>query len=244
MDLKGRAALVTGAGRRVGRSIVLALARAGADVAIHYHHSKSAADATAEEARRAGVRAEAFEADLGSEASIDALFDRVHTTFPEMAVLVNSAAVFFPTPIETLDGAAWDAVLNVNLKASWLCARRAAIHFRSRGSGKIVNIGCVGSFRPWKNHLAYSVSKAGVVMMTECLALELAPAVQVNCVAPGTVLFHEGATEELRARIVEQIPAGREGTPEDIADAVLFFVTGPDYVTGQTVAVDGGRMLR
>ncbi len=244
MEPRGRAALVTGAGKRVGRAIALELARRGMDLAIHYNSSEGAADEVVEQARQLGVRAAKYRAELTDERAVNALFDEVTAEFPELAVLVNSAAVFFPTPLETLDGATWDSVLDVNLKAYWLCARRAALHMRPLGRGKIVNIGCVSSKRPWAGYLAYSVSKAGVLMLTECLALELAPAIQVNCVAPGTVVFAEQASEARKTQIRAQIPAGREGDPQDIADAVAFFVTGPDYVTGQFLAADGGRGLR
>ncbi len=244
MELKGRAALVTGAGQRVGREIALELARLGADVAVHFNRSEPEAASTARAISQMGRRSDTFRADLASPTSIESMMDRVLATFPELAVLVNCAAVFYPTSVEELDSEAWDRILNVNLKAGWLCARRAGLHFRERGEGKIVNIGCVGSFKPWPGRLAYSVSKAGVVMMTESLALELAPQVQVNCVAPGTVLFHEGATESHKQQIRSAVPMKREGEPQDISRTVGFLVTGPDYITGQTLVVDGGRLLR
>lgn len=244
MKLEGHAALITGAGKRVGRAIALELARRGADVAIHYGKAEQEALSTVEAARALGVQAESFQADLADEAQVDSMFDRLLARFPRLAVAVNSASVFYPTPLETLDAAGWDAVQDVNLRACWLVARRAALHFRSLGYGKIVNLGCVSCWRPWRGYLAYAVSKAGLLALTQGLALELAPAIQVNGVAPGTVLFHEAATEELKGRVRAEIPAGKEGHPQDIADTVAFLVTGPDYITGQMLAVDGGRAIR
>jgi pteridine reductase len=244
MKLEGHAALVTGAGKRVGRAIALELARRGADIAVHYGRAEQEARATVEAARALGVQAESFQAELSDERQIDTMFDRLLERFPRLAVAVNSASVFYPTPLEGLDGAGWDAVQDVNLKACWLVARRAALHLRTLGYGKIVNLGCVSCWQPWRGYLAYAISKAGLLALTRGLALELAPTIQVNGVAPGTVLFHEAATDELKARVRAEIPAGREGDPQDLADAVAFLITGPDYITGQMLAVDGGRALR
>jgi pteridine reductase len=242
--LAGRTALVTGAGRRVGRAIALALARAGADVAVHYNLSEAGALETAEEARAAGVSAAPLRADLSEPEQVERLFAEVKDRLGGPDVLVNSAALFERVPFEDLDLEEWERTQRVNLTAPFLCCRAAVPEMRARGGGDIVNICDIGGMAAWKGFAHYNVSKAGLIMLTRALAVELAPEIRVNGVAPGTVLFPEGYDESARARIESRIPMGRAGTPEDVAEAVLFFVSGSGYVTGQVLAVDGGRSAR
>lgn len=243
MELQGKVALVTGGAVRVGRAISLALAGRGAAVAIHYHTSAGSARALAAEIEAAGGSAAPFQADVSDAGSVDALMDAILARFGALDVLVNNAAIFPRTPFATVTEEEWDRALDTNLKGPFLCARRAGREMLRRGSGKIVNIADVSAFRPWGNYIPYCVSKAGVVALTQGLARALAPAVQVNAVAPGAILFPDAYTEQQKERVLAQVPAGRAGSPEDVARTVLFLVEGPDYITGAVIPVDGGRSL-
>lgn len=235
-------ALVTGGAKRVGRAIVLELARAGHDVAIHHRSSPAEAETVADEVRALGRRAAVVRADLASSGEVAALFHAVDQAFGRLDVLVNCAAVFRRTPAESLTEADFDFHVGANLKAPYLCCLEAAPRMRAVGGGCIVNITDVAAERPFRSHVPYCVSKAGLAMLTRSLAKALAPAITVNAVAPGTVLFREDESDADRRRVVARIPQGRIGTPEDIARAVRFLVESR-HVTGATLAVDGGRSL-
>jgi NAD(P)-dependent dehydrogenase (short-subunit alcohol dehydrogenase family) len=236
--LAGKVVLVTGGAVRVGRSIALALAREGADVAIGYRGSAAAAHATVADLRALGVRAVALRADLGRPAAARALVARAARRLGRLDVLVNNAAVFLRTPLAETTPAEWDRVLDVNLRGTFFCAQAAA-RLLPRG-GRIVNIADVGGARAWPGYIPYGVSKAGVIMLTRALAAALAPRISVNAVGPGVVLLPEGFPAESAARLRAKIPMRRHGRPEDVADAVVFFATCPAYVTGQVLFVDGG----
>jgi pteridine reductase len=242
--LSGRVALVTGGGVRVGKAIALALGEAGADVAVHYNSSGSGAEETAGAIKKMGVRAVPVKADLADAKAIDALFGEMKSSLGAPDLLVNSAAVFEKVPVEDLDLKRWERVMAVNLTAPFLCCRAAIPFMKEKGRGDIVNICDVGGMSAWSGFSHYNVSKAGLIMLTKALAVELAPEIRVNGVAPGTVLFPDHYEEKERKRIESRIPMGRAGTPQDVAEAVLFFVTGSGYVTGQVLAVDGGRSAR
>ncbi|HPT96716.1 MAG TPA: 3-oxoacyl-ACP reductase family protein [Armatimonadota bacterium] len=243
MELKGKVALVTGGAVRVGRAISLALSEAGASVAVNYHHSEEAAREVVALITARGGNAEAFQADVSVAADVDRMFDGVLERFGRLDVLVNNAAIFPRTPFATVTEAEWDQVLDINLKGSFLCALRAGREMLQRDGGKIVNIADVSAYRPWPSYIPYCVSKAGVIALTQGLAKALAPKVQVNAVAPGTVLFPESYSEEQRQRAVQPIPMGREGSPEDVARTVLFLIEGSDFITGAVIPVDGGRLI-
>jgi len=243
MELKGKVALVTGGAVRVGRAISLALSEAGASVAVNYHHSEEAAREVVALITARGGNAEAFQADVSVAADVDRMFDGVLERFGRLDVLVNNAAIFPRTPFTTVTEAEWDQVLDINLKGSFLCALRAGREMLQRDGGKIVNIADVSAYRPWASYIPYCVSKAGVIALTQGLAKALAPKVQVNAVAPGTVLFPESYSEEQRQRAVQPIPMGREGSPEDVARTVLFLIEGSDFITGAVIPVDGGRLI-
>ncbi|HOM82182.1 MAG: 3-oxoacyl-ACP reductase FabG [Armatimonadetes bacterium] len=243
MELKGKVALVTGGAVRVGRAISLALSEAGASVAVNYHHSEEAAREVVALITARGGNAEAFQADVSVAADVDRMFDGVLERFGRLDVLVNNAAIFPRTPFTTVTEAEWDQVLDINLKGSFLCALRAGREMLQRDGGKIVNIADVSAYRPWPSYIPYCVSKAGVIALTQGLAKALAPKVQVNAVAPGTVLFPESYSEEQRQRAVQPIPMGREGSPEDVARTVLFLIEGSDFITGAVIPVDGGRLI-
>jgi pteridine reductase len=243
-SLDGKVALVTGAGKRVGKAIALELARAGADVAVHYGSSQVEAEATACEIASLGGRSVALQADLSEPAHIDQLFDRIERDLGGADILVNSAALFEKAPLEELDRSKWERMIQVNLTAPFLCCRHAAPSMKAKGEGDIVNICDIGGMAAWKGFTHYNVSKAGLIMLTRALALELAPEIRVNGVAPGTVLFPDDYDPDTKKRIVSRIPMGREGSPQDVVDTVLFLLTGPRYITGQVIAVDGGRSSR
>jgi NAD(P)-dependent dehydrogenase (short-subunit alcohol dehydrogenase family) len=233
--------LVTGAAKRIGRSIALRLAREGARVLIHYGTSREEALRTAGECGGAEV----FQANLESVAEIRRLFGDVAERAGRLDALVNNAARFTRIhPLEVTE-ADWDFIHSVNLKAYFFCAQQAALLMRRNegGEGRIVNISSMGAFLAWPEHVHYCASKAGVVGMTRALAKALAPSIAVNSVAPGVIPFEEKDDERIRA-IVASTPAGRAGTGEEIADGVIFFLRASLFVTGQTLQVDGGLGLR
>jgi pteridine reductase len=238
-DLDGKVALVTGGAVRVGRAIALALAAAGADVAIGYRTSAAAARRTVAEVERRGVRAVALRADLADAAAARRLVVTTASRLGRLDVLVNNAAVFLRTPIESTTPAQFDRILAVNLRGAFFCAQ-AAVRAMGRRGGRIINIADVGAVRPWPSYIPYGLSKAGVLMLTRALAAALAPRIQVNAVGPGVVLLPEGFPAETGRRLASRIPMGRHGAPEDVAAAVQFFATCPDYITGQILFVDGG----
>jgi NAD(P)-dependent dehydrogenase (short-subunit alcohol dehydrogenase family) len=243
MNLRGRTALVTGAARRLGRAIAEDLAAAGARVAVHHHTSTTDAETVVAGIRARGGTAERFAADLGDPAAIAPLVAAVVERLGPVDVLVNNASVFYRTPIDTVGEAEWDAVMTVNLKAPYLLSLAVGRGMRARGEGKIVNLADVAVDRPHPGYLPYNVSKAGIVALTRSLARELAPAVQVNCIAPGPVLEAIDGTPETTAAVLRRTPLGRLGSAADVAAAVRFLLEGSDFVTGTTVVVDGGRAL-
>lgn len=241
--LEGRVAVVTGAGVRVGKSIALELAAQGAQVVLHYFRSRQGAEEAAALVRAAGSRAELVQADLTDSSQVAKVFSAADA-LGGCDLLVNSAALFERAGIEAIDDAAWRRMLDANLSAPFYCCRAAVPSFRRKGRGDIVNILDVGgAFRAWKNHAHYCASKAGLAMLTQCLALELAPQVRVNGVAPGTVIFPESWREDERRAALSKVPLERIGEAADVAKAVLFLVSGSSFVTGQILAVDGGRSI-
>ncbi len=244
MELKGRGVLVTGAAKRVGRIIALTVAGRGADVVVHYHHSHQDAHRTVEEIRALGVRAAAISADLGSVPESVALVEQAAAFLGRLDVLVNNASVFLRTPFETITEQQWDIHFDINVKAVFFCSQAAARIMQKQGEGKIINISDWAGYRPYMHYIPYCVSKAGVIALTQVLARTLAPAIQVNGVAPGPVLLPEDYDETEREKILRGTPLGRLGSPEDVARAVLFLIEGSDFITGHTLVVDGGRLIR
>ena len=232
--MTGKVVLITGAAKRIGRSIALRLAAEGALVAIHYNGSEQEARATAEQCGGAPI----FKANLESVAEIRGLFDQVAGKFGKLDGLVNNAARFTrfdPLDIEEKD---WDFIHSVNLKSVFFCCQAAARLMLPAEGGHIVNISSLGALKPWADHAHYCASKAGVVMLTRALANAWAPKISVNSVAPGVIPF--GETDERIERFIAATPAGRAGTGDEIAEAVLFFLKSTRFITGQLVAVDGG----
>lgn len=238
MELLGKVALVTGAGRRVGRAIAVALARAGCDVAVHYHRSADEAEATAERIRRLSRRAELFQADLSDPAQIASLFGAVGETFRRFDVLVNNAGVCRRTPIETLTAGQWDAEFTVNARAPALCIRHA-IGLMTDG-GAVVNVTDIGAEKARAAFPAYCASKAALLALTRSAAKALAARnIRVNAVAPGIVEWTEQTTDRQKHAVLAQVPMKRPGRPEDVAAAVVFLCRN-DYITAQNIRVDGG----
>ena len=246
MTLKGRTALVTGAARRVGRVIALALAGRGANVAIHYRSSQAEAEATARDAAALGVQAMTVRAELTDEREVARMVGEVGDRFGRLDVLVNNASVFQKTPLETVTGAQWDAMLDANLKAPFFCsvhASRRMLVGPDGGGGAIVNIADWAALRPYTNYLPYCIAKAGLVAMTQGMARTLAPKIRVNAIGPGPVLVPADLPADEAAEIMEKTPMKRHGSPEDVAAAVIFLLEGSDFVTGVFLPVDGGRLI-
>jgi pteridine reductase len=243
MELAGRVALVTGGARRLGRAFALALSSRGMRVAVHYGTSSADAEEVAGEIRAKGGEAATFGGDLRDAEVAMALPARVVESFGRLDVLVNSAAVMERRTVAETSTADWDAVLNLNLRAPFFLAQQAAPHLEKVG-GKIVNIADLGGLEPWPNYAAHSVSKAGVVMLTKVLATALAPAITVNAIAPGTVLVPDDYDTAKRDFLSETTPLHRLGTPEDAVHALLYLLEGGDFVTGEVLVVDGGRLHR
>jgi len=242
VDLRGRAALVTGAGQRVGRAIALALAARGMKVAVHYHGSEAGARETAELAARAGGDGWTVRADLRRAEEAERVVRDAAAHFGTLDALVNSAAVMVRTPVAEVTPAQWDDMMAINLRAPFFCARAAAAVMGARG-GAIVNIADLAGLEAWPQYVPHGISKAGVIQMTRALARALAPHIRVNAVAPGAVLLPPDWTDADAARLASTTPLGRIGTPGDVAQAVCFLLEA-DYVTGDTLIVDGGRHIR
>ena len=241
LPLHGKSALVTGGARRIGREIALALAKAGADVAITYRKSSTEAARTVEELIAAAVQAAAFECDVRSESSVKAALHAVVERFGRLDILVNNAAVFESASLASLTLEQWDAVFETNTRGPFLVAREAVPHLRTV-HGRIINIGSLGGLHAWASHGHYCASKAAVHMLTQVMAKAFAPEIYVNCVAPGRIDMDEESSESAR-RLADKTPMKRNGSADDVAQAVLFFATGPGFVTGQILAVDGGLGL-
>lgn len=240
VSLAGKAALVTGAAKRLGRHVALRLAKEGADVVVHYHSSAADAQATVAEIKTFGRRAVAFQADLGKVADIRRLVDEAGKYFGRLDVLINGAANFLPGSIISTTEEVWDASLDTNVKAGFFCAQAAAPLLR-RSKGVIVNFADAGGLTGWPGFIPHSISKAGVVMLTKVLAKALAPEVRVNAIAPGTITM-PGDPPEWEADFVKLAPLRRTGTPEDVAAAVSYLVHA-EFMTGHVLVMDGGRSL-
>ena len=244
LPLAGQTALVTGAARRVGAQIARTLHAAGAQIMIHCHHS-------ADEAQQIVAQLEQLRpdsaavcvADLCDTATLPGLIASTCERFGALDLLINNASSFYPTPLGSITLAQWDDLMGTNLRAPLFLAQAAAPELRRRG-GMIVNIVDIHGLRPLRDHTVYCTAKAGLIMLTRALARALAPQARVNAIAPGAVLWPEhGMDDERRERILEQTPLQRPGSPKDIARAVLFFATEAPFVTGQILAVDGGRSI-
>ncbi len=245
-NLKGKVALVTGSARRIGAATVEKLHDAGAMVVVHYRYSADDAKKLSEKLN--AIRADSCflqQADLDNVGDFPTMIDSIIKQTGRLDILVNNASSFFPTPIGEISETDWDNLMNSNLKAPLFLSQSAAPHL-IKNKGCIVNMIDVHGFRPLKNHTVYSTAKAGLLMMTQSLARELGPNVRVNGVAPGAILWPVNESTEMEAEhqtLLDKTCLKREGSPEDIAKAVLFLVRDADYITGHVIPVDGGRLL-
>ena len=241
LPLSGKVALVTGAAKRIGRSVALRLASEGADIAVNYRGSTAQADEVVAQIVAMGRHSVALQADVAKRAEVVAMFAALEKEFGRLDILVNNAGMFFPVKFEELTEAQWDGILNTNLKSQFLCSQAAAPMLRRGGHGRIINFASLGGLLAWPAYAHYCVSKAGVIMLTRCLARALAPEITVNAIAPGTISF-DGDAPELAEDYIRRAPLQRTGTAKDIDDAVVFLAQS-SFVTGQVLVVDGGRSL-
>ncbi len=238
--LAGKRALVTGGAKRIGRALALALAEAGADVAITYLGSAAEARGTVADLQAYGGRALAVRCDLRQEASVVEAVTAAVDGLGGLDVLVNNAGAFETVPLEKISVAEWDAMYEVNTRGPFLVAKAAHPHLKAV-RGRIVNIGSLGGLHPWATHAHYCTSKAALHMLSQTMAKAWAPEISVNCVAPGMIVM--GEVNPAYEEFARKTPMQRNGRAEDVAAAVLFFATGPHFVTGQLMAVDGGLGL-
>ena len=242
MELRGATALLTGGAHRLGRAIALGLADAGAHVAFTYLASAAAADETRRAIEARGVRGLATRADASDDAQVARALDVVGAAFPRIDLWVANAGVFRRTPLARVTDGDWDDMLRLNFSTFLVPSRRIGPLMQRQGSGCIIALADVAALRPWGDYIPYCVAKRAVVALAQALAVSLAPAVRVNAIAPGPVLFPEAFPAAARAREIARTQLGREGTAGDISAAVRYLATA-DYVTGTVLPVDGGRLL-
>ncbi|MBT6727444.1 MAG: SDR family NAD(P)-dependent oxidoreductase [Deltaproteobacteria bacterium] len=242
MDLNNRTVLVTGAGVRLGQAIAVSLGQQGMNVALHYHQSLEGAKETLGLIGGDFKQHGCFQADLRQVSEIELLILQIEAQLGQIDVLINNAADFFPTPLGEVSESEWDHLISLNLKAPFFLSQLVGTAMLKRGQGKIVNIVDVAAERPWPQFLPYCASKAGLVSLTKGLAKALAPAVQVNAVAPGTMLPPPESSSFSHDLAIERSLLKKMGQPDDIAKAVTYFLEN-DFVTGTVLPVDGGRML-
>jgi len=239
-SLRGTAALITGAAKRIGRQLALTLAQAGADVAITYRGSEAEATATVAELTSFGIRALAVHCDVRNPGSIAEAVTRAVSSLGRLDMLVNNAGLFETAPLEAISVEAWDAMFATNTRGPFLMAQAAFEHLKAV-DGRIVNIGSLGGLHPWATHGHYCTSKAALHMLTQTMAKAWAPHISVNCIAPGMIVNGEVSAEY--EHFAMKTPMKRNGTPRDVAAALLFFATAPRFITGQILSVDGGLGL-
>jgi NAD(P)-dependent dehydrogenase (short-subunit alcohol dehydrogenase family) len=242
VEIEGKVALVTGAAKRVGRAIALTLAERGAELVIHYLDSEREAQEVLALAKQAGGKPVAVRGDVSVTADVNRIVETALQAFGRIEILVNNAAIFYRTPFEKLTEEDWDLFLDVNLKGPFLLCRKVGEIMIRQGRGKIINLADIAGTKVWAEYIPYSVSKAGLIALTQGLAKALAPAVQVNAIAPGAVLLPDGTTPDERERAIRRIPLDRLGSPEDIARAAVYLIEN-DFITGEVLTVDGGQHL-
>jgi NAD(P)-dependent dehydrogenase (short-subunit alcohol dehydrogenase family) len=239
-SMSGKVVLVTGAARRIGRVIALRLAREGADVAITYRDSDNDAAVTLRELGESSGRSMAMRCDIRDPDSVKAAVAGVVEEFGRLDLLVNNAGLFATVPLESITVGQWDEMFETNTRGAFLMAQAAHPHLKA-ARGRIVNIGSLGGTHPWATHAHYSTSKAALHMLTQTMSKAFAPEISVNCVAPGMIA--NGDTDAEYGHFAEKTPMRRNGKAEEVAEAVHFFATGPHFITGQILGVDGGLGL-
>jgi len=244
MELKNSTAIVTGAAKRVGKSIALALAKKGVNIVLHYNHSEKEAKETASLLEKEGVKVFPIQADLSHVKEIENFVSCALQRASKVDILVNSASQFNETPFGQISEADWNSHLDVNVKGVFFLSQAVAKSMLQQKSGKIVQLIDAHISRPYLNYLPYLVSKSALVGLTQCLAKELAPHIQVNAISPGPVLMQPSWSKDEVAHIINSVPLKRLGTPEEIAKGVLFCLEGPDFMTGAIIPIDGGQRLK
>lgn len=243
-DLKGKTVFITGAARRLGKAIALAMAQAGANVAFTFRSSTNEAAQTLKEIEATGVQALAFECDLRRPESAQEAVKNVLKHFRQIDLLINNAGVFETASMEAITAEQWDEVFAVNVRAPFLVSQTCIPALRS-SHGRIINIGSLGGEKPWATHAHYCSSKAALHMLTQVMAKALAPEIAVNCVAPGMIDTRTGEKNSaLLERLAAHTPMKKNGSPQDIVSAAMYFATAPHFITGQILTVDGGLGLR
>lgn len=240
--LQGKSALVTGAAKRIGRACALALAQAGADVAITYLRSRTEAQKTTREIANLGVHALAVRCDVRNEADVHATVKEVLVEFGRLDILVNNAAFYETAEIDEITLEQWDNMFNTNVRGPFMFSRACVPELRKR-RGRIINIGSLGGLRPWTSHAHYCQSKAALHMQTQVLAKAFAPDIAVNCVAPGLIDSGDEASTAFMKKMAAKTPMKRNGSAGDVANAVLMMATASHFITGQILTVDGGLEL-
>jgi NAD(P)-dependent dehydrogenase (short-subunit alcohol dehydrogenase family) len=243
-DLKGKTVFITGAARRLGKAIALAMARDGGNVAFTFRSSAEEAAQTLADVKSTGVKGLALECDLRKAASATDAVKRVLEQFGQIDLLINNAGVFETAKIEEITAEQWDEVFAVNVRAPFLVSQ-ACIPALGKTSGRIINLGSLGGEKPWATHAHYCSSKAALHMLTQVIAKALAPEIAVNCVAPGMIDSGGGEKDPaLLQRLAAHTPMKKNGSPQDIVSAVMYFATAPHFITGEILTVDGGLSLR
>jgi NAD(P)-dependent dehydrogenase (short-subunit alcohol dehydrogenase family) len=240
MDIDGKVALITGSAKRLGRAVAIELARRGARIAVHYRSNPDEAEETLHMIRSAGRNGAAFRAELTDNSAVDKMFQGIAKTFGGLDILINSASVFSPGTADKTTPEMWDSQMDANAKAPFFVAQHAARLMQARGQGKIINIADVAGEVIWPGYFSYSVSKAALIAVNRGLAKACAPQIQVNAIAPGPVLFPDYYSEEQKKAAIERTLLKREGSPNDVVNAVVFLIEN-DYITGEMIHVDGGR---
>lgn len=240
--LSGKVALVTGGAKRLGRAAALALAQAGADVAVTYLSSEAEVRRTSKELEKTGAQVLAIGCDVTNPKSVTAAVKQVTAKWGGLDILINNAGAYETVAFEDLTLQQWDSIFGVNVRGPFLVSQTAQPHLRGR-KGRIINLGSLGGLRAWSSHAHYCSSKAALHMLTKVMAKALAPEISVNCVAPGMIDLGEKSAAPFMSRMAKQTPMRRNGTGDDVAAAILFFATAPSFITGQVLYVDGGLGL-
>ncbi len=243
MKIKNSVILITGSADRLGKATAYFLAQKGAKVVIHYHTNKSKARKTADEIEKIGHKPLVIEGDLTIEKNWIKIKKKILDRYGKIDVLVNNAAIFYPTPFFEVSGKQWDDFMQSNLKSVFWGCKIFGETMMSRKSGKIINIADISTERVWAGYIPYCVSKAGVIALTKGLAKVLAPHITVNAIAPGAILEPENFDKKLAERLVKKTPLKRFGTPQDVANAIAFLIENGDYITGTVIKIDGGQSI-
>jgi len=241
-SLQGKTVLLTGGARRLGKAMVLALAESGAKVAFTYLSSTTEAAETLRQLQSSRAEGLALRCDLREESAVQQMIAQVIEGFGAIDILINNAGLFQTAKLHEISASQWDDLFAVNVRAPFLVSRHCIPHLRGRG-GRIINLGSLGALKPWATHAHYCSSKAALHMLTQVMAKALAPEIAVNCVAPGMIETGPGKDAELRTRLAARTPMKRNGSPQDVVNAVMYFATAPHFITGQILTVDGGLGL-